>query len=508
MPDIRARLKFKSGFFPYYNTAWFMAGLTLACYALSPYLGYHAVGSIFLLGILVVAGFAGTGPILMAAVASALAWDYLLIPPRFTFAVTSSDDVMMLISFFVTALVAGFLTTRIRNQEEVLLVRAGRARAQFELARRLSEAPDERHIADAFELTINSQLPVQSMATFATPENALASPLLFPIAASDQAVAQSAFHSGLVTGWATDVLAEASVRAYPMNGKSERVGVLLVYPKDKSQPFNDEQLSFLQTVINQAAVALERFRFSKTAEATKLYQASEKLHQTLLSSISHEMRTPLTVIMGSATALNDRTLHKSPESTRILADELIQASERLNRVVENLLDMNRLSSGVLALNLDWHDMQDVLSTTVAKLGRSLANHPVKADFPALPMVSLDFRLFEHALSNLILNAAHYSPPGAPISVTAQTCDDGSMLELAVIDRGPGIPESAREKIFEKFYRIPGNGAGGVGLGLSIAKSIVEAHHGRIQVRASSEGGSVFAIFIPIAPAPDMPKDFD
>jgi two-component system sensor histidine kinase KdpD len=315
------------------------------------------------------------------------------------------------------------------------------------------------------------------------------------------AVANWVLENKKPAGWSTSTLSAAPCLCLPMRGNSGLVGVLALYPGVKQGPLSLDQENFLDTMITQVSLALERLRFSEAAHSAQLYETSERLHQTLLNSISHELRTPLTVIIGSATSLAEK--QSPPEYVGAIAKELLGASDRLNRVIENLLDMSRLNSGVMALKLEWHDLQDLMGATVQKLGRNLAQHKFEVEIqPNLPPVLVDFRLLEHALANLILNAAAYSPAGTAIRVVIQL-GSPKLLLISVEDQGPGIPAADREKIFEKFYRVPGTPAGGTGLGLSIVKSIVEVHKGRVYVEDAGLG-SKFVIEIPVAEAPPMP----
>lgn len=252
------------------------------------------------------------------------------------------------------------------------------------------------------------------------------------------------------------------------------------------------------------AIIQEREERLRQAEVLK---ESEKLHQTLLNSISHELRTPLTAIMGSATALSDERSPDTREFRRALALELSSASDRLNRVIENLLDMSRLSSGVMRLKKEWHDIHDLIGVTLQRLGHNLDRHNVELDIATdLPLIEMDFRLLEHVLSNILINAAQYSPAESTIRITAKAA--GEELIISIEDAGPGIAESHAQKIFEKFYRVPGTPTGGTGLGLSIAKSIVELHSGFIRVEMAQPRGTKFLFSLPLGQPPEMPKEKD
>jgi two-component system sensor histidine kinase KdpD len=218
-----------------------------------------------------------------------------------------------------------------------------------------------------------------------------------------------------------------------------------------------------------------------------------------LNSISHELRTPLAASTSAASALADAD-GASPEQRRALLGEIHEANSRLNRIVGNLLDVARLESGKVRPNLDWHDARDVVQTTLRELERELAGRRVTLELPAEPtLVRFDFSLVEHALANLLLNAAAHTPPGTPIEMRAQFADEN--LALSVADRGPGIPADVLPRIFEKFFRAPGAPAGGSGLGLTIAKGFVEAHGGTIAAANRPGGGAIFTLNLPQAEKP-------
>ena len=255
------------------------------------------------------------------------------------------------------------------------------------------------------------------------------------------------------------------------------------------------------------AIGIERELLNEQSRATQRLQESEKLHQTILNSISHKIRTPLTAIMGASSALQNDEIAGNKEMRRTLADELTSASERLNFVVENLLDTSRLGSGVFQLKREWCDIRDIVSISMERLGRVLEQHKVRLDIPEkLPFVLVDFHLFEQAISNLLRNAAAIAPIGTEISVAAKASIDS--LTIAVSDQGPGIPEQSLDRIFERFYRVPGTPAGGVGLGLWLVKSIIELHSGKVSVANQAAGGACFSIQLPIEEQPETPSEME
>jgi two-component system, OmpR family, sensor histidine kinase KdpD len=495
--------EFKTNVASYYNTLWFIMAVTILSYFGEPYVGYRVIGLIYLLAILVVSSLSSRGPILAAAIMSALVWDFLFVPPQFSFMINSSEDLMTLVAFFITAFVGGVLTSKIRKQSEILEVREERALTLYEFGKSLAGAKDAKQITALLSLALKKQFVGETVALLTDKDGKFENPANTVVEEKDYAVGVWVFEHGKAAGWSTQTLSASRCLCMPMAGNSGTVGVLFIYPNKKQKSLSLEQESFFESVINQAAIAIERLRFSDAAQATKIYEASEKLHQTLLNSISHEMRTPLTVILGSATVLDDDSTPKDARDVKAIAGELIQASDRLNRVIENLLDMSRLSSGVLALKLEWYDLADLINTTIKKLKKNLAGHKMTVQIAdQIPLAHIDVRLFEHALSNLLLNAAIHTRRDTEISIIVRQ-PSSFTIEIIVADRGGGLPKEDLNKIFEKFYRVPGTPTGGTGLGLSIAKSIVEAHSGHIRAENREGGGAEFIIDIPVRNSPKV-----
>jgi two-component system sensor histidine kinase KdpD len=282
---------------------------------------------------------------------------------------------------------------------------------------------------------------------------------------------------------------------------------VLVFRLKAKAELHPEETEFLNTVARQLAIGIERDILNEQSRQARQLQESERLHQTILNSISHEIRTPLTTIMGAASALQSERISSNDETRLELTEELSGAAERLNLVVENLLDTSRLSSGMLSLKREWCDLKDLVSICLERLSRVLERHSIQINVPnKFPLLFVDFRLFEQVLSNLLRNAAIMSPAGSRIIIEATTPSDG--VAISVADCGPGIPEESKEHIFERFYRIPGTSPGGVGLGLWLVKSIVELHGGRVLVTNQPIGGARFSIHIPLEKQPELPGELE
>jgi two-component system sensor histidine kinase KdpD len=318
------------------------------------------------------------------------------------------------------------------------------------------------------------------------------------------AVAKWAFDNQKTAGWSTDTLPDASSLYVPLLGPTELVGVLTFRPLTKNRLLQEEQ-NLLSSVCRQLAIAVERDLFQRRSHQTDQLRQSERLHQTILDSVSHEIRTPLTAIIGAASALEDEKVFGDSEARRELSQEVIEIAERLDRVVNNLLDMSRLSSGALLLNKDWHDVRDIISLATAKLTKTLKKHTLQLTVPEeMPLVSIDLQLFEQVLSNILLNAASYAPPGSTIEIITGTRNDCVLLQVS--DQGKGVPEESLGRIFDKFYRLPGTQSGGTGLGLAVAKGIVEAHKGTIEATNREEGGLRITILLPLDQQPAVPEE--
>lgn len=497
----------KQGFLPYYNTAWFMVAVSFACRALLNVIGYRALGSIFLLAILTVATFTGAGPTLFAAMFSAIVWNFFFIPPTWTFAISSVEDFMMVASFFIAALVGGLLTSKVRRQEAVLEVRESESRLLYELVKMLSEARNEKEAAEILNQVIRRQFKAQSAILLVGDDRELnlGKTVGRTLSEKETAVAQWTFENGKLAGWSTQTLSASTCLCIPMKGNSGIVGVLAFFPKQNQKPLNAETENFLETIIAQTAIVLERLKFRIAAETTKLFEASERLHQTLLNSVSHEIRTPITALIGSASALSDERTMSDISARSELISEVVRSAKRLDRVVENLLDVSRLEKGTLQLKREWFELGDLLTLVRSELKDEVQGRQVLISGDTSVLLEGDFQLLDHAISQLVLNAAKYGTPGTDIEIKAQL-SNGKVI-VKVLDVGSGLPGGSEQHLFEKFYRAPGTPAGGIGLGLSIVKSIVELHGGQVAARNREENnGAEFEVMLPFKSAPNALKE--
>jgi two-component system sensor histidine kinase KdpD len=489
----------------YWYTLWVVAAMGAVGEVAERLIGYRAVGFIFLCALLGLSLFTSMGPVLFAAVLSALVWDYFFIPPKFTFVISTSEDVLMIVAYFLAAVITGALTHRLRRNQRALQERERRTDLLYRLVTSISTGQREQTLREVAGLLASAlKRPVcvflSDGAGRLRPQGH--GPEVFALNDKETAVAVWSLQSGKPAGWGTSNLPTTDAHFVPLQGRHSVVGVLAL--RGGSGPgLSLEDEALLKAASQQLGLSLEHEGLQKASREAERLRESEQLHQALLNSVSHELRTPLTALLGTATALQDEATASDPARRGGLLKDLASAGGRLNRVIENLLDMARLNSGVLAPQMDWHDPAELVRLTVQRLAEPLSGHPIHLDLlDELPLVKADYRFMEHALSNLLLNAAAYAPAGSAITAAAHRA--GGRLELTVSDQGPGIPPDQRERVFEKFYRLPGSPAGGTGLGLHITRSLLRAQGGDASVRPAQGGGAEFVLSLPILEAPAPP----
>jgi two-component system sensor histidine kinase KdpD len=485
-----------------------IVGVALVSSLALPFIGYRAVGFFFLLAVLGIGLNASIGPIMLAAALSALVWDFFFIPPPYTFYIYELSDVVMCIAYFVAAATTGTLTHRIRHRERLIRRRENQTQVLYDVVRALVSRPDRMDAMRAAAKRLGEVLNAECWVVPVTLSGDLdrsAMLALDPVNDDKEwAVAQWAFQQRRAAGWSTDTLLGANAMYVPLIGPSTTVGVLATHSKNGTRLLSEEE-DLLMAVAQQMAIALEREVLHQRAIETERLRESERLHQTIIDSVSHELRTPLTGIIGAASALRDERIAASTETRKKLAEELVNNAQRLNRVVANLLDMSRLSSGVLRLSRDWHDVNDLIALAIDSNQHALTGRGISCEIPdSLPLVRVDFHLFEQAIGNLLVNAATYTPAGTAIQLKGEV--KGDQLAISVIDAGRGIPEDSLPHLFDRFYRVPGTAPSGTGTGLAIVKAVVELHGGRVDARNRPEGGANFTITLPIEPQPEMPRE--
>ncbi len=465
------------------------------------WISYQAVGLVLLFTVLLLALFLGRGPVFAGAALSAVLWDFLFLPPVFALNVQGIENTLMFLLYFVIALATGSLTSRLRAQQQALRDREKRTAALYALARDIASSATMDGVLTSAVKQINALFDAQVAFLLRVDENRLPyvphSTSTLAVDEKERSVAVWAFLHRRPAGRFTDTLPLAEARWLPLITPNGVAGVLGVRARER---LSLDQESLLETIASLVALGVEREMLNDAAERVEIVKKSEQLYRTLLDSVSHELRSPITTISGDAETLTNTGGASLPESGRQLLSDIRLASDRLNRLVANLLDMTRLESGVIKPKLEPHDVHDLIGTTLERLKPYLEPHEVIVDIaPDLPLVSMDFGLMEQALHNLIHNSATHTPPGTRVRISAKV--DGHDLVITVADRGPGLPPEVLRKVFDKFYRPSNAQRGGLGLGLAITRGLVEAHGGTITAENRTRGGISFIIRLPIAGGP-------
>jgi two-component system sensor histidine kinase KdpD len=494
---IRQRLSFPvltSGIWQYIAATVIVILFSAVCFHFTEYLGYQSVSFILLFVVSILATFMGIGPILLASTLSAFLWNFFFIPPRFTIHIEKTEDALMFGMFFFIALVNGVLTSRVRRQEKLTRDREERTNALYQLTKGLANAGNMDELIEVAVKDIKKHFGLDVIFILQDGYNHLSEyskdPSVKKLTVNEMSVAEWVFRHSRKAGKYTDTLPSNKFTFYPLAGNSIKPGVMAVKHPGALHGEKDE---FWDTFQTQISNAVEREFLNELARKARFLDESDKLYKTLFNSISHELRIPVATIMGASDSLLSS---QHPQEVRDeLSHEIFKASKRLNRLIENLLNMSRLESGRITPNLDWCDIHDLINKVSENLHDELTPLRLHVVIPDdMPFIKIDFGLMEQVLHNLIYNATQYAPPISNIRV--KVFYDNGLVTLQVMDRGPGFPRKEISLIFNKFYRVEGSKAGGTGLGLSIAKGFVEAHKGTITVENRKNGGAKFTIKIP------------
>jgi two-component system sensor histidine kinase KdpD len=445
----------------------------------------------------------GRGPAILAAVVNVLAFDFFFVSPRFTLAVS---DVQYLLTFAVmlaVGLITGQLTAGVRYQARVAGYREARARTLYEFSRDLSGLLTPAQVIETAEAFMSRAF--RARVTVLTPDaserlvSRTGHPLGNPM---DAAASQWAYDHSQPAGAGTDTLPGNDFLFLPLKAPMRTRGVLAIQPERSRDLMIPEQMRQYETFAALTAIALERVHYVEVARDALIKIESERLRNSLLAALSHDLRTPLAALLGLSEAMVFTQPPMSAEQVDI-ARTIAEETKRLIALVNNLLDMARIQSGEVKLNLQWHPIEEVIGSALRSASGALGGRPVAVDLaPDLPLVQMDAVLIERVLANLLENAAKYAGAQAHVTVAARAAD--GQLEVSVEDDGPGISAGQEEAIFEKFARGQAESATpGVGLGLAICRAIVEAHKGHIHAQAGRERGARFVFTLPLGEPPEV-----
>ncbi len=478
----------------YLTTSLIVILASVICYVAKDVIGYQVVSFALLFLVSILALFYGTGPILLAATLSALIWDFFFIPPPFTMHIEDPVDVLMLIMFFIIALLNGILTSRVRHQEKKIRIREERTHALYQLTRELTTASGIDEVLKIALKSIQRNFNLNCAIFLKNELNQLESEVrhdtTLQFSENDKSIAVWVFRHSMKAGKHTDTLPSTDYTFYPLAGNSSNMGVIAVV---HLTVFTQGETQFWEAFVAQISGKFEREFLREATKNAYILNESDKLYKTLFNSISHELRIPVATIMGASDSLLD-TGHSDMVRAE-LSSEIFKASERLNRLIENLLSMSRLESGRITPHMDWCDVHDLVNRITDNLKTELAPFHLMVVIPDdMPLVKLDFGLMEQVLHNLVYNACQYAVKNTSLRIKIYY--DHKNFVLEVMDRGPGFPKEALPFIFNKFYRVEGSKAGGTGLGLSIVKGFVEAQKGTVSVENRQNGGARFTVKIP------------
>jgi two-component system sensor histidine kinase KdpD len=471
------------------DCGWGVVAVTLVTFGswfLQRVTGYWAIGQLYLLLVVLLALVMNRWAVLLVAALSAMVWHYLFIPPLFSFRFTQVHDLMMFLMYFIVALAMGHFTNQLRVREAAERQRERRASA---LNRLLESVTASTSLADGLGRAVKEVDALFVAHTAILLDGAPHPASTFQPDAKELAVAMWALDREQIAGRFTDTLPDAAAMYLPLR----KLGVMGVRFEERTTLTMNER-DLLETFAGQIAVMTESYRFIENAQQARITEESDRLHRTLLDSVSHELKTPLAVIRaateGLATQLDNVPLGKT------FLDEIYSANRRLERIVTNLLDITRIESGRTPLNLEWSDAHDLLESAADQLSNEISRERIQIRVPeGMPLVRLDFGLMEQALCNLLINAVQHSPAGSPVELTAQL--DAGTLVLSVRDHGTGLAAGDEKKVFEKFYRGADQPTGGTGLGLSIVQGIARAHRGEVAAANHPSGGAIFTFRLPV-----------
>jgi two-component system sensor histidine kinase KdpD len=479
------------------------AGCTALAAIMSIWFAPTNLAMVYLLGVVLAATRLGRNAAVATSVVGTLSFDFFFIPPLYSFAISDTQYLITAIVLLTVGLVISSLASGLRLQAHTATLRERRTAALYAMARELATAASLDEIATSSLSHLAKVFDASGIILLKRPDGTMrslgAAGTKALLESTDTAIADWVFTQQTIAGVGTDTLPAADAIYLPLNGTLGKVGVLVVHRENRRPPLVPEQQSLLEAFANQIALAVERDELRRAAHDSAYAAQEERLRNSLLSSISHDLRTPLAVIGGSASSLLQGN-QLSEGTQRQLIQAIHDEAHRMTHMVNNILDMTRLEAGLVQLDLQSYHLEEIVGAVLERLKDQFGQRAVSIDIPQnLPMLCVDGVLFEKVLINLLENAAKYTPPYTQIDVVASLQD--RQIQIQVMDNGPGIPKGSKRQVFAKFYRGHAEGSvTGTGLGLAICSAIVEAHRGRIWVDSRPGGGAIFSLVLPLKAA--------
>ena len=483
---------------------------TMLAFAMFSYLDIVNLVMVYLLGVTIAGLRLGRGPSVLTSVLSVGAFDYFFVPPRFHFVVSNAQYLITFAVMLLISLIIATLMASVRQQTRVSGARERRTALLYAMSRELAATRGTanmcriavRHVAEVFRCQVVVLLP-DAGGRLHFPSD---TPGETALRGADLAVAQWVTDHGRQAGLGSDTLSAAPALYVPLGDANRHLGVLAVLPENARRVLLPEQGHLLETFAGQIGLALERALLAEQAEAARVSAEGESLRNTLLASISHDLRTPLAVMAGAGSTLAEHGASLDEATRTTLARSIETKAREMSDLVSNVLDLMRFQSGQIKLRSDWQTLDELLESSLRALEEPLTHYSMELRLPAdLPAVYVDASLITQVFSNLLDNIVKYTPPGTHIVITAIADNGGtghapgSRVRVTVDDDGPGLPPGDPASLFEKFQR--GNGEGtivGVGLGLAICRAIVRAHRGEIEAHARASGGTRIELTLPTA----------
>jgi len=455
---------------------------------------YWAPSIVYLFVVTLLGAFVGRGPTFLAALLSGLLWNILFIPPVLTFYISRAEDILILTAFFVVASVTGFLTSKIRGEQRSLEIRESMLSSLYDLSADLSHSGNLPGIVGAaiqyveryFRTGAAILILKDGELDWASPDTGR-----FYLDEKEKAVASWVYRNARIAGRFTDTLPESLGLYIPLYTPGGVFGVLGLALKEPLDLSGENQL---QSMAGQIALAIEREFLAEKDRNTKVAQESERLFGIVMNTISHELKSPLTAILGGTTTLLGKTISLEESAREALLREMYSSTIRLQRLVDNMLDLSRLDAGRLELKKKEYHLSEALASALLMLRKELEAHTVHLDCPEEIRVFADFSLLRQAVVLILHNAAMYTPAGTEVNISAEL--SGSDTVLRICDTGPGTEEKDLEMLFEKFYRGQQRKPGGAGLGLALARGIAELHNGSLTAQRNLPSGLCFTIRLP------------
>jgi two-component system sensor histidine kinase KdpD len=490
---------------PYLMSLLVVAAALGVAELIQPYFGIENVDLVFITAVVSVAVRFGLWPSLLASVAASLCYNFFFLPPIYTFTITEPTNVAAFFFFMLIAMLVSNVAARVRTQAVSAIGRVRTTESLYAFSRKLAGTAtlDDVLWATAYQAALMLRVRVVLL----LPEDGVLTvkagyPPEDELDKADLAAANWAWGNDRPAGRGADTLPGAKRLFLPMRTGRGPIGVIGI-DDDRTGPLlTPDQRRLLDALVDQGALAIERVLLVEDMDRVKRTVESDRLRSALLTSISHDLKTPLASVLGAASTMRDLASGLTDSEKRDLLATVIDESERLNRFIANLLDMTKLESGAIVPNTARHDVGEIVGSVLRRASKILADHQVSLELAAdLPMLELDAVLFEQVLFNLLDNAAKYAPADTTISI--RSLRERDWVTLQVLDEGNGIPPTELESVFDKFYRVQKGDhvRPGTGLGLAISRGFVEAMHGTISAaNRTDRSGAVLTIRLPIPAA--------